>query len=81
MKVDIAFINFLDMTKLIVQEDTLNDFVKDGILTVDQKKTQMDAAVQKATAAYKDVSVIKNLSCFPRLIITSPSHPLRTKMS
>ncbi|KAF7896600.1 uncharacterized protein EAF01_009003 [Botrytis porri] len=53
MRLDQAFTNFLDMTKLIVKEDALNDLVADGTITKEKKEEKMKANVQDMVSGYK----------------------------
>lgn len=55
MRLDQAFTNFLDMTKLIVKEDALNDLVADGTITEEKKEEKMKALVQDMVSGYKEV--------------------------
>ncbi|KAF7959337.1 hypothetical protein EAE96_000957 [Botrytis aclada] len=54
MRLDQAFTNFLDMTKLIVKEDAFNDLVADGTITEEKKEEKMKALVQDMVSGYKE---------------------------
>ncbi|KAF7954060.1 uncharacterized protein EAE97_001458 [Botrytis byssoidea] len=54
MRLDQAFTNFLDMTKLIVKEDAYNDLVADGTITEEKKEEKMKALVQVMVSSYKE---------------------------
>ena len=55
-----------DMQKLIVDEDALNDLVKDGTITEDQKKAKMQKYVQGLKGTYQAVSVAQTSEQYSR---------------